>query len=279
MNDSLGDRMKLYEGRTAGERLMPLLPAFARLDGRAFHAFTRGLARPYEPALCTAMAGTLQALMEESGAQVGYTQSDEITLAWYQPAIKSQIYFDGRIHKMVSQLAAQASVIFNRLCRIDPVLCERADREPTFDCRVWNVPNLAEAVNVFVWREWDAVKNSISMAAACHYSDRELYGKHTGQKQEMLFTKGINWNDYPVHFKRGVYRRRKKVLRPFAADELERLPAHHEARLNPELLVERSVIDDLDQMPPLTQVSNAIDVLFFGADVIVRACAEGKESA
>lgn len=31
VKDDLGDRMKLYEGMEAGRRLMPLLPAMARL--------------------------------------------------------------------------------------------------------------------------------------------------------------------------------------------------------------------------------------------------------
>src|SRR5215212_3282844 len=98
MNDGLGDRMKRYESAEAGRRLMPLLPAVARLDGRAFHAFVKGLTRPFDE--------RLSRLMIETVASVGYTQSDEITLAWVPAGTDGQVFFDGRVQKMNSVLAA-----------------------------------------------------------------------------------------------------------------------------------------------------------------------------
>jgi tRNA(His) guanylyltransferase len=262
MNDDLGDRMKLYEAMEAGRRLMPLLPVLARIDGRAFHSFTRGMDRPFDAAFSGAMVDTTIALVRETGACMGYTQSDEITLAWHSQDSKSQIWFDGRVAKMTSQLAALATLIFYRM--VFERMPQYADRCPTFDARVWNVPNRAEGANVFLWREWDATKNSLSMAASAHYSHKALQGKNGKEKHDMLHAKGVNWNDYPAHFKRGTYVQRKTVSIPFSAEELDRLPAKHEARANPGLLVERSICSAID-MPPLGTVANRVEVIFDGA--------------
>lgn len=262
MTDSLGDRMKLYESMEAGRRLMPLLPVLARIDGRAFHAFTRGMTRPFDAAFSSAMVETTRALVRDTGACMGYTQSDEITLAWHSTRLNSQIWFDGRVAKMTSQLAAQATLTFYRL--VLERMPEYADRLPTFDARVWNVPNRAEGANAFLWREWDATKNSVSMAASAYYSHRVMMGKSGSQKQDMLHAKGINWNDYPTLAKRGAYIQRRFEKIPFSAEELDRLPPKHSARSNPELVVERSVYEML-AMPPLGTVTNREAVIFDGA--------------
>lgn len=235
--DVLGDRMKLYEGLEADRRLMPLLPVIARIDGRCFHSFTKGMACPFDGKLLQAMVDTTLHLLCETNACMGYTQSDEITLAWHSTDIKSQIWFDGRVAKMVSQLAAQATLAFYRI--VLERMPEYAERMPTFDARVWTVPNRFEGANVFLWRERDATMNSISMAAQSVYSDRELHRKSSADKQEMLRRKGINWNDYPARFKRGMYVQRRTVLKPFSAEEIEKLPPQHAARTNPGLMVER----------------------------------------
>ena len=79
----------------------------------------------------------------------------------------------------------------------------------------------------------------------------------------MLFEKGVNWNDYPAFFKRGTYVQRKRVFTKFSADELEKLPLKHKARENPDLEIERWVVDSVD-MPPLGKISNKVDVIFYG---------------
>lgn len=244
-----------------------MLPTFARVDGRAFHSFTRGMNRPYDDRMATSMGLTLLFLMKETNALFGHTQSDEITLMWYSSDTKSQIWFDGRHSKMVSQIAALATVEFYRLTVEN--MPDRARLCPTFDARVWQVPTLAEAANVFLWREQDATRNSLTMAAQTMYSDKELHGKDSSDKQEMLFQKGINWNDYPAFFKRGIYARRKKIVRPFTTDEILLLPEKHEARTNPELTVERSswVLEDL---PVLSTVENKIEMIFEGKNPIVK---------
>lgn len=264
-DDDFGDRMKLYENQEAGRKFIPLLPIIARIDGRSFHTFTKGLNRPYDERLTQCMIETTKYLVEETNACIGYTQSDEISLAWYSNDIKSTIWFDGRIAKMTSQLAAQATIKF--FTEIQARLPEYASRMPTFDARVWQVPTLTEGSNVFVWREQDAVKNSISMAAQSVYSHKVLMGKNGSQKQDMLMQKGINWNEYPAFFKRGTYVQRRKLERKFTTEELDKLPPKHLARTNPDLVVTRSVIDTMD-FQPLTKMTNRNDVIFLGKDPI-----------
>lgn len=265
MNDALGDRMKVYELTEAGRRFMPLLPIVARIDGRCFSMFTHGMKRPYDPDMTAIMVATTVELVSETNASMGYTQSDEITLAWHSTDPKSQVWFDGRIAKMTSQLGALATLYFYRL--VQQRMPAYADKLPTFDARVWQVPNRTEGANVFLWREWDATKNSLTMAASELYSHKELHGKNGADKHEMLFAKGINWNDYPAAFKRGTYVQRRRVLRPFTADELEKLPPKHEARANPDLVVERWRIAPLD-MPIFGSVVNREDVVFEGAEPV-----------
>lgn len=263
MGDDMGDRMKLYEQAEAGRRLMPLLPAMARIDGRCFSGLTRGLERPYDVRLSRLMVETTRYLVEESNACTGYTQSDEISLAWLATDFNSQIFFDGKIQKMASVLASMATLCFNRLA--PEYLPDAYHNRALFDCRVWNVPSVDEGANVFYWREIDATKNSVAMAARAYYSHREIDGKGRADMQDMLHAKGVNWNDYPAFFKRGTYIQRRIVSRAFTTDELERLPPKHEARRNPDLIIERTDYQAID-MPPLGRVVNRPQVLFFSAE-------------
>jgi tRNA(His) 5'-end guanylyltransferase len=217
------------------------------------------------------MVETVKYLVKETNANCGYTQSDEITLVWYTDKIDSAIYFNGRLFKMISDLAAMCSVFFNR--ELPKYLPEKVDKMPRFDCRVYNVPTLDEAVNSFLWREQDATKNSISMAAQSVFSHRELMNKNGSDKQEMLFQKGINWNDYPAFFKRGTYVQRKKVLTPFSSEEIEKLPIKHNARKDPNYVIERWIVDRVN-LPPLSKIENKSDVIICGKDVELKSPAE-----
>jgi len=265
MTDStaLGDRMKLYERAESARRCMPLLPICARIDGKRFSRFTAGLARPYDQRLSRLMIEVTKYLIEHSHARVGYTQSDEISLLYQAESFNQQVFLDGRVQKLTSILASMATAQFNAL--LSEYLPERAGALALFDCRVWTVPNREEASNVFLWRERDATKNSISMAAQHHYSHAELAHKDGAEMQEMLFRKGINWNDYPAFFKRGTFVQRRVVRRPFTTEELDSLPPLHAARTNPELVIERSELRALE-LPPLAKLRNRVEVLFDGAE-------------
>jgi tRNA(His) guanylyltransferase len=269
--DSFGDRMKLYEMAEAGRKFMPMLPIIARIDGRGFSKFTQGLARPYDKRLSDLMIDTTKFLVHESNACCGYTQSDEITLAWWASTYEGEVFFAGRISKMNSTLAALASVYFYRqISEYGALPEEYLNRIPTFDCRVWNVPNIVEGANAFLWREQDATKNSISMAARAYYEHGELMNKNGSEMQEMLWQKGVNWNDYPSFFKRGTYVQRKMVKRGFTADELAILPERHAAKNNPDLKFERAEYQALD-LPPLGKIVNRASVLFLGAEPLMES--------
>lgn len=265
--DAMGDRMKMLEGMEAMRKLMPLLPICVRLDGRGFSKFTRGMNRPYDTRMQEMMYLTTLHLVEECNAVVGYTQSDEISLVMI-PKFKEEPYFGGRIQKICSSLSAVASVKFNSL-----LLSQFPDKvklAPTFDCRVWNVPNLSEAANTILWRELDASKNSVSMAASHYFSHDSLQGLNGKQKQEKLFKeKNINWNDYPEEFKRGFLILKETVSAPFSAEELSALPEKHNARTNPGLVITRNRIVR-KSLPKLSSIKNLPDVLFSGSAPEIR---------
>lgn len=193
----------------------------------------------------------------------------QITLGWFSPDFASEIFFDARISKMLSILAAMQSVYFNK--RLPKYLPEEYQQKmPTFDCRVWCVPNIVEGANAFLWREQDATKNSISMAARTYFSHKQVENKNGKEMQEMLWQKGVNWNDYPAFFKRGTFIQRRKTMKPFTAEELDRLPPKHKARTEPpdSLFFERTEYVALD-MPPFGKVTNRPEVIFYGAEPIV----------
>lgn len=263
MNDDLGDRMKVYEMAEAGRKFMPLLPIVARLDGKGFSSFTKGLLRPYDERLSNLMVDCTKYLVSETNACCGYTQSDEITLAWYAPDYKSEIYFAGRISKMVSVLAAMVSVYFNANKHVLPET--HVKKTALFDCRCWNVPNIIEGTNSFLWREQDATKNSVSMAARSKFSHKQINNKNSKEMMDMLMSVGINWNDYPNFFKRGTYVQRKVISRAFSTEELDKLPLKHAARTNKDLIVERTEYVTLD-LPPLGKIKNRDKVIFFGEE-------------
>jgi len=258
----LGDRMKRYEKREAGRRLMPLVPACVRIDGKRFSRWTNGLARPYDERLSRAMIETTKRLVDETGAVIGYTQSDEISLVLFTSDPKQQLFLDGRLQKLASILASMTTAFFN--AEVAQRIPERRDRPAIFDARVWSVPNRDEAANTLLWRERDATKNSLSMAAREHYSHGELMNRDGAQLHDLLHAVGVNWNDYPAFFKRGTFVQRQRVGRPFSADEIAALPPKHAARSNPDLIVERTVLREL-VMPPFGRVKNRTQVIFDAA--------------
>lgn len=259
--DLLGDRMKLYEQAEAGRKLMPLVPVCARLDGKGFSKFTKGLNRPFDTGMVDAMTLTTAYLVEETNARIGYTQSDEISLIYFSDDFDSEIFFNGKVQKMVSTLAAMGTVMFNSV--LPSCLPSKVGLLPTFDCRVWTVPNRTEAANTILWREKDATKNSISMAAQHYYSHKELDEKSSSEKQELLHQKGVNWNDYPDFFKRGTFIQRRKRFITLTDEELARIPERH--RPAKDQKVERSHVVTLP-MPPFGKVINREGVIFNGEE-------------
>lgn len=200
MKDALGDRIKgQYENRTR-YYLPRRAYTIIRVDGRAFHTYTRGLARPFDHDFMEDMNATAAALCTEiQGAVFAFLQSDEVSILVTDfGQDDTEAWFDGNLQKMVSIAASTATAAFNA-CRAERGLNSRA----TFDGRAFTIPDPTEVENYFVWRQQDATRNSIAMAAQARFSQKQLQGVSCEQMQEMLFGEGINWNDYPVGCKRG----------------------------------------------------------------------------
>ncbi len=261
--------MKGYEGLEAGRRLIPGLPVYARIDGRSFSGFTRGMDRPYCPHMSQLMIDTTRALVEKTHALVGYTQSDEISLAWYAASPKTQPPWGGKLQKMTSVLAGLATAAFTGALLQSPHAA-RAAKLPHFDCRVFNLPNTEELANCFLWREQDATKNAVSMAARSMFSHKQLQGLRSAEMQELMHGGGVNFNDYPRHFKRGTFVRRVLTEREFAPEELEAIPAAH--RPPPGTVVRRAAVEAL-RVPRFGSVRNRAEFLLAGADPVTEATA------
>lgn len=261
--DDLGDRMKMYEKQEAGRHFMPLIPVVARLDGRAFHSFTKGLIQPYDERLMKCMVNTTKALVQQTNAVIGYRQSDEITLIWPGADKLEEVWFGGRVQKMCSLLAAIATIEFNAQVRqlLPPAY---ASKSPVFDCRVWQVPDEVEATNVLVWRENDAVKNSIMAMALSVAGHKAVFGKKQAEQLDIIHRGGQNWNQSPDWAKRGTYVSRQRVSKPFTNEELATLPPKHRALTNPELVVDRVELREFN-LPRINTISNRVDVVFRGA--------------
>jgi tRNA(His) 5'-end guanylyltransferase len=219
--DSLGDRMKEnYENR-AKTYLVRRMPVIIRLDGKAFHTFTRGFKKPYDEIFHNAMNQTMKYLCENiQGCKLGYTQSDEITLLLTDyDTLTTDAWFDNNVQKICSVSASMATLKFNQYLReateeyfVDRLwetdYLERMSLAITkgamFDSRCFNIP-VEEVTNCFIWRQQDATRNAIQMLGQCNFTHRELQGKSCSDIQDMLMLqKGINFNDMPTEFKRGV---------------------------------------------------------------------------
>lgn len=260
-DNGFSDRMKFYESFETDRRFLPTLPVYARIDGRGFSKFTKGMERPYDVRMSQAMIETTKHLVAATHAKIGYIQSDEISLVWKAIDHNSDIFFSGKIQKMTSVLASMATAAFTRAI-LDSELAPYAARMPHFDCRVISFPNVTEATNMILWRTADATKNAVSMAARHYYSHSQLHRKSGPEMQEMLFAKGINFNDYPPFFKRGVFVRRHTEFRKLSEETIAKLQIAGKDT-DPDRLYERSVVAELE-MPIFSQVSNREQVVFDG---------------
>ena len=257
----LGDKHKRYEARTE-TTLINGCPVIIRLDGRSFHTFTKGLKRPYDVRLSKAMIDTTKDLVNQTNADIGYCQSDEISLGFGNIDAAKEFMFSGRVQKIVSVVASIASVYFNRI--IQETIPERAKMQPVFDARVFQYPTLELAAETFLWRETDATRNSLTMAAHSYYDHKELQGAGFVKKHDLLHAKGVNWNDYPAFFKRGTYIGKRKVMKQLSEQELARIP---EKFREPGKWFERSVINDLE-LPEYSKMVNPVRVFFFGENPV-----------
>ena len=234
--DDLGTRMKTFYEGIPKTRLMRRCPVAIRIDGKAFHIFTRGFNKPFDEVLIEAMQETMRYLCENiQGCVLGYTQSDEITLILVDyKKLNSSAWFDYEVQKMCSIAASMATMAFNNFFKegitkensaftdewsdngdFNPkykdeelnklwITHKRAsEKGAMFDARCFNIPK-EEVTNLIYWRQLDASRNSIQMVCQANFSHKELQNKSCNQIQDMLMEqKGINWNNLPIYQKRG----------------------------------------------------------------------------
>lgn len=228
-NSDLAKRMKEYES-VSKAKLIRRMPVIIRIDGRAFHTFTKGFQRPFDEVLIKSMQDTMKYLCENiQNCALGYHQSDEITLLLVDyKELDTSPWFDNEVQKICSITASMATMVFNKCFQkyvkefsdtipyygtIYPCDAESAvymkhlsraiDKGAMFDTRCFNIPK-DDVTNNFYWRQLDAIRNSIQMVGQVHFSHRELQNKNCNEIQDMLFIqKGINWNDFATPLKRG----------------------------------------------------------------------------
>lgn len=195
----LGDRMKAYE-KAAQTVLTPRTPVIIRIDGKAFHTYTRGCKRPFDARLMDAMDSVAMVLCKEiDGAQMAYVQSDEISvLVHTYKTFVTAPWFANEVQKLVSISAGIASGVMTEIS--DSIF--GYTRRACFDARAFTLPE-SDVNNYFVWRQRDWTRNSVQMLARSLYSHKECEHKNNPQLQEMCFVKGHNWNDLPTTHKRG----------------------------------------------------------------------------
>lgn len=292
-HDSLGNRMKSYEELSTSRQLMPNCPVYARIDGRAFHTFCHGLAKPYSKAFIEAMQETCKYLVKETTAVLGYVQSDEISLGWTDT---QHCPFDGRVQKLESVLASMAGAKFvYKILRgmfhgeaadeydINTMMAKVDKAPPCFDCRVFNVPSMDELANSFLWRENDAIKNSISGMSLHFYSHQELQGKNSDEKIHMMRMKGYCfYEETEEAFLRGTFWHREAYLKDLTKEEVERMPEKQRCNLCHEVTSDslgsrserwacyRSRIAKIEMPYRLTDIENKVDVLFYGAPAVLN---------
>ena len=232
IHDELGTRMKESYENIPKTKLMRRTPVAIRIDGKAFHTFTRGFNKPFDHVLMTAMQNTMKYLCENiQGCVLGYTQSDEITLILVDyKRLNSSAWFDYEVQKMCSIAASMATMAFNKAfsraineevikwaTSLTPQCVEiqqehqkyvetlRAaeHKGAMFDARCFNIPK-EEVTNLIYWRQLDATRNSIQMVGQANFSHKELQGKSCEKIKEMLIIeKRISWEDFHPMYKHG----------------------------------------------------------------------------
>lgn len=237
VHDDLGVRMKTFYEQIPKTKLMRRCPVAIRIDGKAFHTFTRGFHKPFDEVLIKSMQETMKYLCENiQGCILGYTQSDEITLILVDyKKLTSSAWFDYEVQKICSIVASMATMAFNKFFEkyVDEyrfskwdgaskyedgtwgyirTLLNAVDKSAMFDARCFNIPK-EEVTNLVYWRQLDASRNSIQMVGQANFSHKELQNKSCNDIQDMLMIqKGINWNDLPTYQKRGSCCVRNRIV-------------------------------------------------------------------
>ena len=265
-NTSLAERMKSYEA-VNDYSLIPRIPVYVRLDGRAFHTFCRTLKKPFDDDFFKTMKRVTAYLHDETNALLSYCQSDEISLVFEMP---EKMPFGTRLFKVQSVIAGMCSAAFVTFgldgtreefkCRVKKLI-------PHFDCRVCQM-SLDETANMLLWREQDSIKNSITLLALSHFSNKEIHKKNSAEKIKMLKElKNVNYYEVlPEELRNGAYFRRELYDKVLANEELAKIPAKQFAYMKKnndgKFYVSRSHVVQFSIGMPLAEVVNRVEVLY-----------------
>jgi tRNA(His) 5'-end guanylyltransferase len=273
-DDMLGDEQKHYEAVESFRKAAIGEPVIVRVDGLTFSAFTGQrtnidgvptaiVDKPYDDRIATAMdAGTI-AVVEEMKAVIGYTQSDEATFILWDS--EQPVECDGRFQKIASRAAAIFTDAFNEVAReLMPEAFARG--RARFDGRAHGVPTLELAARNIDWRERDARRCAVSMAAHSVFKQKALDGKSQEDRKDMLAEIGVDFDaDYPERFRRGAFFRRMKYERHLTPEDLARIPVDR----RPTGPVVRSSVRMLEGVPPLVLIENLVEFVFFKEEPII----------
>lgn len=200
--DTLDKQMRSFE-QSLDRCMLPGIYIVARLDGHGFTRLTKkewDLEKPFDIRFRDCMITTLRRLMD-CGFRIiyGYCQSDEISLLFHI----DDSTFGRKKRKLLSILASEASVTFSMA----------AGRHAVFDCRLVPLPNKQLVIDYFRWRQEDSHRNSLN--GYCYWllradglsasdAQQKIGGISNAQKNELLFSHDINYDDLPSWQKRGV---------------------------------------------------------------------------
>ena len=287
--DAMGDMLKSIEARETGRRVAPGECAMIRIDGMVFTKFTSAMEKPYDTLMADAMKATATRLLEDCAPDFVYTQSDEITMVF---GPDRPMPFDGRLMKMVGAYAGMASTIFtfealkrfrngidNGLRSAEPErlqaqvaafleLFDWLDRKkPAFDGRAVGVePEMA--AQFLVWREIDARRNGSLGAGRAVFTQAQLGGKSPGDIKDMLTALGIDYYaEYPNHFRRGTFMRKRQVEMTLTEAELARIPEKIRESKRGQTFV-RSRVVEVEDRPPFYAMENVTAFAFDDAEPV-----------
>lgn len=214
--DTLGDRVKRYEA-VSKPLLSRRTPVVVRIDGKAFHTFTRGCEKPFDKDIVMAMAyATKKTSLYIQGFKLAYVQSDEASfLITDYDTLETSAWFDYELNKIVSITASYFTYFFNKKWQEiyrskyigtpeDELNREKANRIAVFDARAFNVPH-DDWQNVFIWRQQDWERNSVQMLGRSVFSQSQLHGLNVTQIIEALKSKGKYWDSLELPYKWGTF--------------------------------------------------------------------------
>ena len=210
---TLGDRMKRYE-QSSRFVLTRRMPVIIRIDGNAFHTYTKGFSRPFDDIIIKSMVeAAKQVSLKVQGFKAAYIQSDEASfLLTDYDNIDTEAWFDYNVSKVVSISASIMTAYFNETIKnnlqsyfsnhpksndkeyeeVKSYFNRNAGKIAFFDSRVFNIPK-EDVINYFKWRQIDWFRNSLSMYCGSFYSSKQMHGKNRDDQHEMLYEKGKNW--------------------------------------------------------------------------------------